>query len=135
MDGSRRSRPLQVVLASAQADAAERRVIRNRGFLTRQEFAFRNIGQSRRRIFLLRAPWMCPIFRTFAKKTMEDDVGALHKIKIALRDGATSLDLSGMGLTERPPEIVQLTELEALFLCGNLLSVRPPAWSRLRVYT
>ena len=45
------------------------------------------------------------------------------KIKTALTEGATSLDLSGLGLKELPAEIGDLTTLTSLDLRGNNLTM------------
>ena len=50
---------------------------------------------------------------------------ALEKIEQAVKDRREELDLSGMGLTELPAEIVQLTNLTVLFLNNNSLSSLP----------
>ncbi|MCT7975952.1 COR domain-containing protein [Laspinema olomoucense] len=50
----------------------------------------------------------------------------LQIIQQAAEDGATSLHLSGKGLTKLPPEIGQLSNLTELNLEGNQLSTLPP---------
>lgn len=65
---------------------------------------------------------------------MDKDVAyreALKMIKEARREGTTTLDFSGMGLTTLAPEIGQLTALEKLHLVGNDLSSLPPEISHL----
>lgn len=52
-------------------------------------------------------------------------------IEEARRSGATSLDLSGMKLTELPESVGQLTQLQSLNLSGNQLTALPEALSRL----
>jgi len=47
-------------------------------------------------------------------------------IQQAAREGATNLELSGQALTELPPEVVQLTNLQELWLDGNRLTELPP---------
>jgi len=49
----------------------------------------------------------------------------LKRIKQAAKDGVTTLNLSGMGLTELPPEIGQLTQLTQLELGNNQLTALP----------
>ncbi|MGD1909029.1 MAG: leucine-rich repeat domain-containing protein [Leptolyngbyaceae cyanobacterium] len=51
---------------------------------------------------------------------------AQRRIQVALETQATALDLSWFGLRILPPEIGQLTNLQSLFLEGNLLSSLPP---------
>jgi small GTP-binding protein len=51
---------------------------------------------------------------------------ALRLIKEAAETGATLLNLNDQGLTELPPEIVQLTSLTRLDLSGNQLTELPP---------
>ena len=53
---------------------------------------------------------------------------ALKRIKICRREGkeGKDLDLSGLGLTRLPPEIGQLSALEALHLFNNKLTSLPP---------
>lgn len=51
---------------------------------------------------------------------------ALHRIEEARVTGATILGLSGLGLTDLPPEIGSLSNLELLFLNDNLLNSLPP---------
>jgi Leucine-rich repeat (LRR) protein len=51
---------------------------------------------------------------------------ALEKIREAEASGATRLDLSLLGLTELPPEIGNLVELQLLHLSQNQLSSLPP---------
>ena len=50
----------------------------------------------------------------------------LQIIEQAARDKVTELDLSSKGLTTLPPEIVQLTNLQSLYLFRNQLSSLPP---------
>jgi C-terminal of Roc, COR, domain/Ras of Complex, Roc, domain of DAPkinase/Leucine rich repeat len=50
---------------------------------------------------------------------------AERRIEAARREGATTLDLSGMGLTEVPEAIASLTQLTALFLSSNHLTSLP----------
>jgi len=56
----------------------------------------------------------------------------LPKIEQAARDGATELDLSYEELTELPPQIGQLTQLEFLGIHGNKLAFIPPEIGQLR---
>jgi len=66
----------------------------------------------------------------------------LQRIDQAAAEGWTELDLSGQGLTELPPEIGKLTQLETLILgkwdgeknqyCGNRISVLPIEISKMR---
>lgn len=51
---------------------------------------------------------------------------ALQRIEEARISGATSLDLMGLGLTELPPEIGQLSSLQDLSLGWNRLMTLPP---------
>jgi hypothetical protein len=51
---------------------------------------------------------------------------ALERIAEAERTEALSLDLSGLGLSEVPPEIGNLTNLQILYLYTNQLSSLPP---------
>lgn len=51
---------------------------------------------------------------------------ALDRIREAQETGATELDLSGIGLSELPPEIGQLTNLQTLDLSDNSLTKLPP---------
>ena len=44
------------------------------------------------------------------------------KIRHAKRGNEKTLDLSGMGMTELPPDITQLTLLEALNISNNKLT-------------
>lgn len=44
------------------------------------------------------------------------------KIRHAKRGNEKSLDLSGMGMTELPPDLLQLTMLESLNISNNKLS-------------
>jgi Leucine-rich repeat (LRR) protein len=50
---------------------------------------------------------------------------ALQQIERAAAENATELDLSDMGLTEVPPEITQLVNLQTLDLWSNKISVIP----------
>jgi len=50
----------------------------------------------------------------------------LHIIEQAAKEGVTSLDFSGQGLTALPPEIGQLTNLTGLYLNKNQLTALPP---------
>ncbi len=50
---------------------------------------------------------------------------ALKRIK-ACRRNRKNLDLGGLGITELPPQIGQLTELDSLNLTGNRLTMLPP---------
>ncbi|HEY83668.1 MAG TPA: hypothetical protein G4N96_00945 [Chloroflexi bacterium] len=52
----------------------------------------------------------------------------LTLIDQAAKDDRTELDLSSRGLTELPPEIGQLTELEWLDLNSTQLSAPLPPW-------
>ncbi len=47
-------------------------------------------------------------------------------------DAVTHLSLADRGLTELPPEVLELKNLEELILYGNRLSTLPPGLSRLR---
>ena len=51
---------------------------------------------------------------------------ALERIAEAEESGATVLDLSNIGLTELPPEIGNLNNLEVLALWANYLTTLPP---------
>jgi Leucine-rich repeat (LRR) protein len=57
---------------------------------------------------------------------------ALERIEAALQNGTTRLNLSGLGLTELPPEIGQLTELQTLDLSNNELQSLPAEIGQLR---
>ncbi|MDX2041718.1 MAG: COR domain-containing protein [Acidobacteriota bacterium] len=56
---------------------------------------------------------------------------ALESIRQAKQTNARRLNLSGLKLTELPPEIGELTELRALWLAGNRLETLPPEIGRL----
>jgi len=56
-------------------------------------------------------------------------------IKQAAKDGVTSLDLSGRGLTELPPEIGLLSQLTSLRLSENKLTALPPEIGQLTQLT
>ncbi|MEO1671389.1 MAG: GTP-binding protein, partial [Cyanobacteria bacterium J06631_2] len=56
---------------------------------------------------------------------------ALQLIEQAVREEATELDLSGLELTELPPEIAQLTNLSVLELDNNQLDSLPPEIAQL----
>lgn len=51
---------------------------------------------------------------------------ALDRIEVAKETPVVELDLSGLGLTELPPEIGNLTNLEKLWLDHNELTELPP---------
>jgi Leucine-rich repeat (LRR) protein len=55
----------------------------------------------------------------------EDYREAEEKIEEARRSDATALDLSGMGLTEVPESLGQLTQLQLLNLSGNQVTTLP----------
>jgi internalin A len=55
----------------------------------------------------------------------------LQIIEQAVRDKVTRLDLSGKGLTTLPAEIVQLTNVQTLYLDSNQLSSLPPEIGKL----
>ncbi|HEV7377610.1 MAG TPA: COR domain-containing protein [Pyrinomonadaceae bacterium] len=55
----------------------------------------------------------------------------LQIIEDAIREGATSLDLSGKELTTLPPEIGKLTSLTKLYLNDNQLTALPPEIGKL----
>jgi len=57
---------------------------------------------------------------------------AEQRIEQAWRDGAKELDLSGMGLTEVPEAIGQLTRLQRLDLSNNSISSLPESLGQLR---
>jgi Leucine-rich repeat (LRR) protein len=50
---------------------------------------------------------------------------ALQQIERAAAENATELNLSNMSLTEVPPEIAQLVNLQKLVLMSNQISVIP----------
>jgi internalin A len=56
---------------------------------------------------------------------------AIQKIERAAAENATELNLSGMGLTEVPPEIAQLVNLQTLVLSVNKISVIPDSIAQL----
>ena len=51
---------------------------------------------------------------------------AARRIAKARREGVTRLSLDGLGLTEVPPEIASLTQLQHLWLDNNQLTTLPP---------
>jgi hypothetical protein len=51
---------------------------------------------------------------------------ALERIEAARQSDATELNLNGLGLTELPPEIGNLTNLQVLGLGSNQFSTLPP---------
>jgi len=55
----------------------------------------------------------------------------LQKIQQAAQEKVTELDLSGEGLTELPPELGQLTQLQRLILSNNQLTQLPPELGQL----
>jgi Leucine-rich repeat (LRR) protein len=57
---------------------------------------------------------------------------AQQRISAALAEGATSLDLSGLGLTELPAELFLLTDLEVLDLYENQLTSIPESIAQLQ---
>jgi Leucine-rich repeat (LRR) protein len=59
-------------------------------------------------------------------QTQTPEEVALERIEAAAASEATELNLSDLGLTELPPEIGQLTNLQELDLWGNQLTVLPP---------
>jgi Leucine-rich repeat (LRR) protein len=56
----------------------------------------------------------------------DNQVEALQRIAAAQESNATLLDLSNLGLTEVPPQVWQLTQLEELHLNINHISELPP---------
>ena len=56
---------------------------------------------------------------------------ALQRIQAAADSGATELDLSDLELTQLPPEIGQLSNLQWLYLSGNQLSSLPEEFGQL----
>ncbi len=60
---------------------------------------------------------------------------ALQRINKAAESKATELNLSGLGLSSLPPEIVRLTSLTKLYLSNNNLSSLPPEIARLTSLT
>ena len=56
---------------------------------------------------------------------------ALERIRAAAASGSKGLDLSGIGLTELPDELWELTQLTSLKLSRNQLTGVPEAISRL----
>ncbi|MCK5523442.1 MAG: leucine-rich repeat domain-containing protein [Thiomargarita sp.] len=55
----------------------------------------------------------------------------LQVIEKAVKDKATTLELSNKGLTELPPEIAQLVNLQVLYLSRNQLTALPPEIAQL----
>lgn len=76
-----------------------------------------------------------PVLRHFTGKAIrlarKEYKIALGEIKRHKRKKASSLDLSGKNLTEIPPEISELRELEKLNLSGNRLTDFPPSLFKL----
>jgi leucine-rich repeat protein SHOC2 len=63
---------------------------------------------------------------SFAQETQSPYEIALERIEAAEQDGASTLELNYLGLTEVPPEIGRLSNLQKLYLYGNKLSSLPP---------
>ena len=59
-------------------------------------------------------------------QTDDASAEALRRIEEAISSDATSLDLSGLGLTALPPEIGQLANLAELNVSYNQLTTLPP---------
>lgn len=62
---------------------------------------------------------------TFAQQQTPCEI-ALERIELAQRTSWRSLDLSRLQLTELPPEIGNLANLQDLYLYNNILSDLPP---------
>jgi Leucine-rich repeat (LRR) protein len=57
----------------------------------------------------------------------EGDREAQQRIEQARQEGARTLDLSGLKLTELPEAIASLTQLQELYLSNNQLTELPEA--------
>ncbi|HEY3417140.1 MAG TPA: leucine-rich repeat domain-containing protein, partial [Armatimonadota bacterium] len=73
--------------------------------------------------------------RDVAEKTQTPEETARERIEEARRSGATALHLSGLGLTELPDTIGQLTALQTLNLSSNRLTALPDTISQLSALT
>ena len=56
---------------------------------------------------------------------------AQQRLAAARRTGSPRLNLSELGLTELPPELFDLTQLQVLWLSGNQLTALPPEFGKL----
>ncbi|HST52411.1 MAG TPA: COR domain-containing protein [Pyrinomonadaceae bacterium] len=74
---------------------------------------------------------MSNIFRRLTGKATDPMSPAEARIQEARRNHATSLDLSGMNLTELPESITQLSQLQMLSLDDNQLTTLPESITRL----
>jgi Leucine-rich repeat (LRR) protein len=79
-----------------------------------------------RKTFLLLCFLLLITGHSFAQEYQTGYEIALELIEAAERDGASILELNYLGLTEVPPEIGRLSNLQELYLYGNQLSSLPP---------
>ena len=69
------------------------------------------------------------LFSAVGEKVVE--TMAETRIKETLDSGSTSLDLKGLGLTQLPPSILQLSHLQELDLSENKITALPEALGQL----